>query len=1243
MAIGQRHFRYFVLTIACLLAAPSPATATTFTIGQGGGFFSASIQAGIDAARTGDTVLVYPGTYVENIQFHGIDITLRSTDPTNTATVAATIIDGNQAGSVVTFAGDETSSCVLAGFTIQNGAAHGEYPQNCGGGIDGGRNRYTHALIENNVITSNSAYIGGGVAKCGGLLHSNVITHNSAFSGGGLDWCHNSIRGNTIANNLAQYGGGLRYCDGAIEDNMISGNSALKGGGGLHGCDGTIRKNEISGNTAPSGGGLYSCFGLIESNIIAGNSGGGLTGCGGSIQNNIISGNVATYGGGLSGCEGAIEGNTITDNSATASGGGLYQCLGAIRNCIVWMNSAPENPQIGVSAAPAWSCIQDWPGGGEGNIPFDPRLTGDFHLLADSPCIDAGGAVTLSHDLGGDSRPYDASPLPKGDGSDFDIGADEFVGNSTPDSPPGQPLNLSPAGGATSVSVTPTLVASLFTDPDSGDFHGLSRWQVREGGSPTDYSLPAYDTSWTPTNLTSVSIPINLRVGMDYHWRVQYADNHAVQGPRSAETQFRTREATTRTVGLGGGHDYWTIQAAIDAATTGDTVSVHPGVYVENIRLKGRNIILRSTDPTDTATVAVTIIDGNSSGPVVTFAGTESSSCVLSGFTIRNGLSQGQSSLGYGGGISGGSRAEQTRARIENNRIINNRAAIAGGGLAFCGGTIRSNTIANNLSGDTGGGLDYCDGLIEYNTIRDNAATKKGGGLVRCRGVIRNNTISGNEADDGGGLYVCNTTIHHNKIVGNSAKYRGGGLYICSMTITNNTISGNTADSGGGLASCDGIVTSNLITGNTAGGGGGLSFCDGTIQNNVVTGNSAFAGGGLSRCDGTILNNTIVANEASQYGGGLSQCRGTIRNCLIWQNGALDFRQISDSATPSWSCIQDWSGGGEGNIPFNPRLTPDLHLRADSPCVDAGGAAPLTNGISTLTHDIEGNPRPYDATPHFKGDGSDLDIGADEFVGKAFPYAPPERPVNQSPPDGGILSHLARILVASLFVDADPGDYHGLSRWQVREAGSPTDYSLPVFDSGWTQTYLTSQSLPDTLGVGSDYFWRVRYMDSFAVQSHWSAETHFRYLAASQGPPNLVLAGFDFSPLEADPNGGTAMTFFGEVRNSGSLATAEDFWVEFGVRAVGAPETQWLYLCDSMLVGDVLGPGEGVALSGGGGGTHTTYALPEGEYWVGVVVDPYNTIPEQREDDNVVWLTDKELRVAPPPAAISPSVWRLYR
>ena len=91
-----------------------------------------------------------------------------------------------------------------------------------------------------------------------------------------------------------------------------------------------------------------------------------------------------------------------------------------------------------------------------------------------------------------------------------------------------------------------------------------------------------------------------------------------------------------------------TIQEGIGKALDGDTVTVAEGVYVENIQFKGKNIVLTSTDPLDPSVVASTIIDGNKLGSVVTFSGTETEACVLSGFTVRNGKSN------EGGGISGG-------------------------------------------------------------------------------------------------------------------------------------------------------------------------------------------------------------------------------------------------------------------------------------------------------------------------------------------------------------------------------------------------------------------------------------------------------------------------------------------------------------------------------------------------------------------------------------------------------------
>jgi hypothetical protein len=93
--------------------------------------------------------------------------------------------------------------------------------------------------------------------------------------------------------------------------------------------------------------------------------------------------------------------------------------------------------------------------------------------------------------------------------------------------------------------------------------------------------------------------------------------------------------------------DYPTIQGAINASLSGDEIIVSPGTYRENINFGGRNIVLRSTAPLSTSVVATTIINGASRGSVVTFSGSELSTCVLSGFTVTNGSSR------FGGGVYG--------------------------------------------------------------------------------------------------------------------------------------------------------------------------------------------------------------------------------------------------------------------------------------------------------------------------------------------------------------------------------------------------------------------------------------------------------------------------------------------------------------------------------------------------------------------------------------------------------------
>ena len=94
-----------------------------------------TIQSAIQASQDGDTIIVQPGTYPENIDFGGKAVVLSSTNPLSPTIVANTIIDGGMNGSVVTFNHGETPNSILTGFTIRNGNGTLIDGKRYGGGI----------------------------------------------------------------------------------------------------------------------------------------------------------------------------------------------------------------------------------------------------------------------------------------------------------------------------------------------------------------------------------------------------------------------------------------------------------------------------------------------------------------------------------------------------------------------------------------------------------------------------------------------------------------------------------------------------------------------------------------------------------------------------------------------------------------------------------------------------------------------------------------------------------------------------------------------------------------------------------------------------------------------------------------------------------------------------------------------------------------------------------------------------
>jgi len=159
---------------------------TTITIKQDGSGDFTTIQAGIIASADGDTVLVHPGVYYENLSIIEKNITLASLEMTtgNPQYIATTVIDGQrqESGIVMRFIDDFVT---VQGFTIQN-CYSTFFDSPDGGGIQ--VIQVNNGLIKNCQIQDNIALKGGGIyAVISTLTLSGLsIVKNSASLGGGM-------------------------------------------------------------------------------------------------------------------------------------------------------------------------------------------------------------------------------------------------------------------------------------------------------------------------------------------------------------------------------------------------------------------------------------------------------------------------------------------------------------------------------------------------------------------------------------------------------------------------------------------------------------------------------------------------------------------------------------------------------------------------------------------------------------------------------------------------------------------------------------------------------------------------------------------------------------------------------------------------------------------------------------------------------------------------------------------------